>query len=78
MHNSDSKSEASGGEVEENPTSISISIVNELKHLGSQLAFQNAHNSMSQFKGEKGTVKAWLSEIERESKLTDNTDKRRI
>ena len=79
MQNPESKPEASGGgEVEENPTSISNAIVHELKHLGSQLAFQNAHNCVSKFRGDKGTVKAWLSEIERESKLTDDTDERRI
>jgi hypothetical protein len=53
-------------------------IIGELRNLGNQLAHQNAAQSIQPFTGERGKLRPWIRAIEKEAKLGDNSDNRKI
>lgn len=53
-------------------------IISELRNLGNQLAHQNAAHSIQNFSGEKSKLRPWLRAIEKQAKLTEDSDNRKI
>lgn len=60
------------------PPDATNQVINELKNLGTQLAGQNATQNIEKFHGEKNKVRVWLRAVEKEAKLTTDTDANKI
>ena len=58
----------------EGPTEV----LGELRNISHQLASQSASQIIEKFRGDKSRLKAWLRSVEKESKLTVDSDETKI